>query len=119
MSLAMALLLALILTSSSVQVGDINGEKSYEHITEQLTAKETCGDLWFTPRNGACHCGDSIRDVVSCDEQTKEVEILDCFCMTNDLATNQTVVGACFFNCVNLVHMTVPCSHTCRNSWIP
>ena len=109
MSLATVLLLSLIVASSegfSVQgsesISHQKGLKGYEHITQQFTAEGTCTDLWFTPRNGTCHCGDSIHDVVSCDEQTKEVKVLDCFCMTNDLATNQTVVGACFFNCVNL-----------------
>ena len=107
------LLLSLIVTSSgfSVQVSkrkyelfisQTTGKGNYEHITEQFITEETCRDLWFTPRNGTCQCGDSIRDVVSCDEQTKEVKIIDCFCMTHDSVTNQTVVGACFFNCVNL-----------------
>ena len=108
MSLATVLLLSLIVASSegfsdqgSESTSHQNGLRRYKHITEQFTAEGTCTDLWFTPRNGTCHCGDSIHDVVSCDEQTKEVKVLDCFCMTNDLATNQTVIGACLFNCVN------------------
>ena len=104
----LVLLLSLIVTSSegfsvrdSESISHQRGLRGYEHITKQFTAEGTCRDLWFTPRNGTCHCGDSIHDVVSCDEHTKEIKILDCFCMTNDLATNQTVVGTCFFNCVN------------------
>ena len=84
------LLLSLIVTGSSfsVQVSERKSiiqtteGNSYDHITEQFTAEGTCRDLWFTPRNGTCHCGDSIDDTVSCDEQTKEIKILDCFCMT-------------------------------------
>ena len=80
---------------------------SWEHrgdwqITQQLTTEESCTDLWFTPKNGTCHCGDTIHDAVTCNEHTKEVMVLDCYCMTADSATNQTVVGNCFFNCFSL-----------------
>ena len=65
-------------------------------------AEESCTDLWFTPKNGTCHCGDTIHDAVTCNEHTKEVMVLDCYCMTADSATNQTVVGNCLFNCFSL-----------------
>ena len=116
MCLATVLLLFLIVTSSegfSVQdskskyeISLRSGERRHKLISEQFTTEITCTDLWFTPRNGTCHCGDSIHDVVSCDNQTKNVRIFDCFCMTNDLETNLTVVGACFFNCENLTQNT-------------
>ena len=79
-----------------------HGEKNIpEQVTHQLTVNESCSDLWFTPRNGACHCGSTVHGVVTCNEQTKEVMVLDCYCMTTD-STNKTVVGACLYNCVNL-----------------
>ena len=74
-----------------------------EQVTHQLTVNDSCSDLWFTPRNGACHCGSTVHGVVTCNEQTKEVMVLDCYYMTTDSA-NQTVVGACLYNCVNLSH---------------
>ena len=76
--------------------------KGEKNVAEQvLRVNESCPDLWFTPRNGACHCGSTVHGVVTCNEQTKEVMVLDCYCMTND-STNQTVVGACLYNCLNL-----------------
>ena len=74
-----------------------------EQVTHQLTVNESCSDLWFTRRNDACQCGSTVHGVVTCNEQTKEVMVLDCYCMTNDSA-NKTVVGACLYNCVNLSH---------------
>ena len=83
-----------------------DGEKNIpEQVTHQLTVNESCSDLWFTPRNGACHCGSTVHGVVTCNEQTKEVMVLDCYCMTTDVnSTKQPVVGACLYNCENLSH---------------
>ena len=81
-----------------------DGEKNIsEQVTHQLTVNDSCSDLWFTPRNGTCHCGSTVHGVVTCNEQTKEVMVLDCYCMTT-ASTNQTVVGACLYNCVNVSH---------------
>ena len=65
---------------------------------------KTCPDTWFVPRgaNGDCDCGYSFDGVVSCDEETKEVRVLDCYCITFDSTSNKTVVGECFVNCVNV-----------------
>ena len=65
---------------------------------------KTCPDTWFVPRgpNGECECGYSFDGVVSCDEETKEVRVLDCYCITFDSTSNKTVVGECFVNCVNV-----------------
>ena len=88
-----------------LQNGHGDGEKNIaEQITHQMTANDSCSDLWFTPRNGTCHCGSSVHGVVTCNEQTKEVMVLECYCMTNDSNYNQTVVGACLYNCNNLSH---------------
>jgi len=55
---------------------------------------------WFLPDNNSCKCGPSIHDIVKCNEALQESAILDCFCMTYSESTG-TVVGACFYNCVN------------------
>ena len=81
-----------------------HGEKNIaEQVTHQLTVNESCSDLWFTRRNDTCHCGSTVHGVVTCNEQTKEVMVLDCYCMTTD-STNKTVVGSCLYNCNNLSH---------------
>ena len=58
---------------------------------------------WFFPdpfSNGTCRCGDDIHNTVRCNDSTKEVSILDCYCMTYNKSTGP-VVGACFYNCVH------------------
>ena len=57
-----------------------------------------CRDLWLFLINVTCHCGDSICGVVSCDDQIEDVMTLECFCMTNYLATNLTVAGVFLLN---------------------
>ena len=63
-----------------------------------------CPDTWFVPSgpNGSCQCGHTFNGKVSCDEDTKEVRVLDCFCMTFDSTYNRTVLGECLFNCINV-----------------
>ena len=63
-----------------------------------------CTDAWFIPSgpNGSCECGHTFRDVVSCNEETREVGVFDCFCMTFDSVYNTTVLGECLYNCVNV-----------------
>ena len=80
-----------------------HGDEERSIAEHQLTVDDSCSDLWFIPRNNTCHCGSTLDGVVTCNEQTKEVMVLDCYCMTNDSA-NQTVVGACLYNCNNLSH---------------
>ena len=47
-------------------------------------------------------CGDVVKGVVTCDNATQSVGVLDCFCMTsNGYKDNTTVVGGCIFNCIN------------------
>ena len=57
---------------------------------------------WFFPDsslNNTCQCGNDIGGAVKCDNSTKEVSILPCYCMTNAESTGP-VVGTCFYNCV-------------------
>ena len=57
---------------------------------------------WLFPDsslNNTCTCGNDIEGAVKCDNSTKEVSILPCYCMTYDESTGP-VVGTCFYNCV-------------------
>ena len=65
---------------------------------------QSCDDTWFVPtgKNHTCKCGHTFDGIVSCDENTKQVGVIDCYCITFDSTSNTTVVGECLFNCVNL-----------------
>ena len=77
---------------------------SDEDQTSVQVGHDVCPDTWFIEHNGTCVCGSSIDGVVQCNEETKEVGILDCYCMTLGTYGNHTieVVGPCFFNCGNV-----------------
>ena len=80
-------------------------------------AEDSCSDLWFIPRNGTgtCHCGNTVHDTVTCNDYTKEVTVLSCYCMTDDSVTNQTVFGACLFNCNFVSKNYHEAPTTCKN----
>ena len=65
---------------------------------------EECPDTWFVQSgsDGECKCGHKFYGVVSCDEETREVRVLDCYCITYDSTTNKTVLGECLYNCLNV-----------------
>ena len=66
------------------------------------TNDETCPTWFHHSQEGRCVCGDLMKGVVSCDNATQSVGVLDCFCMTsNGDKSNTTVVGSCIFNCPN------------------
>ena len=77
-------------------------ELNANKISRVSESEDACSDLWFIEENGHCRCGTEIYGAVECNEHTKEVKVLDCYCMTTDNASNITVVGKCFYNCVNI-----------------
>ena len=46
-----------------------------------------------------CVCGDNVDYAVLCNNITREVSVLDCFLITLDRATNETILGASFYGC--------------------
>ena len=61
---------------------------------------DKCSRTWFLWNNGTCTFGDGLNVIVKVE--SNEIIILDCYCITADRTDNKTVVGQCFFNCVNL-----------------
>ena len=60
-----------------------------------------CMEHWY---NGSqwcqCGCGDSTGDIVKCDNETLDVYLAVCYCMTHyEEDQNAVVVGACAFQC--------------------
>ena len=75
------------------------GTYKCNELANQKSSNVSCPP-WFELSNGTCKCGKTIHGVVKCNETLHESAILDCYCMTNNESTG-TVVGACFYNCVN------------------
>ena len=68
--------------------------------------QKMCPHLWFVWDNGSCHCGNDLHGVIQCDPDTKEVEVLDCNCLTIEYMSHGVIpiAGACIFNCVNYTY---------------
>ena len=79
-----SLLPALLLSLSLCKGTSVIETPPLEQGAELPDGDKTCPDTWFVPRgpNGECECGYSFDGVVSCDEGTKEVRVLDCYCIT-------------------------------------
>ena len=68
-------------------------------ITQGLKDKSSC-PAWFLPDNDSngCSCGSSLGGLVDCHDESLEVLLLACYCMTCDEELG-LVVGACSYNC--------------------
>ena len=98
----------------------VNHGCKHEELQESATyvpPDQQC-PTWFFPdpsSNGTCRCGDSVHNAVRCNESTKEVAILDCYCMTYYELTGP-VVGACFYNCMRELYYLLPSDVTKLNN---
>ena len=59
---------------------------------------DTCQKTWMYGSNGTCQCGRSIHGTVSCSNNSNQVSILRCYCMTYD-STEDVVLGSCPYGC--------------------
>lgn len=68
----------------------------------------TC-PTWFSNGSDGCECGasdTSIKNIVTCDNQTDQTQLLSCFCLTyeydsdNHTAWRNPVIGPCLIGCL-------------------
>ena len=57
--------------------------------------------LWFILNGTDCECGHDLGGLVYCEQQTHVSSLLECYCMTYDTDTRETVVGASIYCCFN------------------
>ena len=57
--------------------------------------------VWFNYNNriNNCSCGNLLKGVVTCNNNTEDVSLLYCYCMTFNQKLNKTYVGACSAMC--------------------
>ena len=66
-------------------------------VTGNPAANNDC-PLWFVPGdNGTCECGNDLGGIVKCNNVSKQIHLLRCFCMSYD--SMGLVVGACPYHC--------------------
>ena len=77
--------------------------KSSNTTAKTGASQQSICPTWFYPdpsSNGTCKCGNDVHGAIKCDDSTKEVRILDCYCMTYNNLTGP-VVGPCIYNCIH------------------
>ncbi len=71
-------------------------------VPSEVDSNTSCVNTWFFPApddDHTCECGSSLGNKVKCDNATKEVDILDCYCMTYSEDDHSTVIGQCLYGC--------------------
>ena len=72
------------------------------YAVSHTTDPEPYPTLFYHNQDGYCQCGSSLIGIVSCDNTSRTVSILSCFCMTsNDNKDDNIVVGNYILNCAN------------------
>ncbi len=104
MPAASVICLLFLISPVGTQSTDEDRIGEYENRTSVHPVNLTCPGPWsiFENTNGSsnCSCGSDLKRVVRCDEETLQVKLLPCFCMTQYAKNpNITVVGACMFRC--------------------
>ncbi len=71
-------------------------------VPSEVDSNTSCENTWFFPApddDHTCECGSTVGSKVRCDNATKEVDILDCYCMTYSEDDHSTVLGQCVYGC--------------------
>ena len=69
---------------------------------QAATARCSECPTWTIPQinnSRECICGSEANYIVKCDNITKEVHVLDCYLITYDKESHQTLVGASIYGC--------------------
>ena len=70
--------------------------------TGNVAQNEKPCTTWYYHNTSECECGSSLDGVVFCNNVTRELGVLHCYCMTsNGESGNYAVVGNCLLNCGN------------------
>ena len=68
---------------------------------EMRTSNESCPPWMYRPRGkDGCECGTSLGGKVQCKNNSHEVHLQHCLCMTYDNSTSMAVVGYCPYACI-------------------
>ena len=55
-----------------------------------------------------CECGSSLNGLLSCNQSSKEVKLLACYCMSQSTILNKTIVGNCLYSCSRKYMIDMP-----------
>ena len=89
---------------SNNSISEMLGTHTDTTLPMDLIKDTICSDTWFLSKpssNGStsCECGSELGGVVECHNSSKEVDLLDCYCMTFSTNGTMLVVGPCIYGC--------------------
>ena len=71
-------------------------------VTSDMDSNTSCVNTWFFPapnNDSICECGSTLGNKVRCNNETKEVDIIDCSCMTYSEENHSAAFGYCLYDC--------------------
>ena len=70
-------------------------------LAAEIESNDTYCPTWtkYDSITSDCECGDFVNNMIHCNAVSKEVDILDCYCMSYDSDMNLTVVGFSPYAC--------------------
>ena len=64
---------------------------------QTCSSSSDCPPWFFCHNSTGCQCGPTLQNAIICDETTKILAAIECYCITE--VDNTTYAGYCFFNC--------------------
>ena len=104
-------MLSLLLCLVSLQ--GVSGHILMDSVNHLCDVNADC-PLWTVCNNGSCVCRETLKKshTLVCDEQTLQLSVVKCHCVTFDPETNELHEGSCIENCGNklavLEHVPLP-----------
>ena len=98
--IALTLLLMLIVASSQSDTYKCGKRTDRDASCSNDSA---CPTWYICDEQKQCKCGggDDHDNRVVCDDENLRSAVLNCNCVTYDVKTNSTIVGSCYYNCMN------------------
>ena len=95
-------LILLLIPAASFKTTDHDKE---ENVLKSV--KKTCPPWKYKEYNSSCVCGNSISNVVICEDHQTTVKLLSCHCMSYSDKNEVLLVGNCPYLCTNAFYTTI------------
>ena len=80
---------------------------AHHNISQSYAVYSTQCPTW-QQNESACKCGNSVQGLVKCNEYDDTVELLACYCMSQSIFFNNTIIGNCLYTCTWKYWNTLP-----------
>ena len=93
---------------SSCLTLSLNQETEDLTISENKALDTSCSPWKYLKYNSSCVCGDTLNNIVVCENDQPNVKVLTCHCMSySDYTDNVILVGNCPYLCTNYFYTEI------------